>query len=115
MQSLMYAIPEAAPLAFAIGMLRTRLAVARDNESGYTTETILITAALAEQIHDWARSRLAADPNATAELGDAYQVTTLYFDTEQFDVFFRKGSFGRSKYRIRRYGGNGAAPLTSPA
>ena len=47
MQSLMYAIPEVAPLAFAIGVLRTRLAVARDNESGYTTETILITAALA--------------------------------------------------------------------
>ena len=47
MQSLMYAIPEVTPLAFAIGMLRTRLAVARDSESGYTTETILITAALA--------------------------------------------------------------------
>ena len=47
MQSLICAIPEAAPLAFAIGMLRTRLAVARDSESGYTTETILITAALA--------------------------------------------------------------------
>lgn len=44
---LMYAIPELTPLAYAIGVLRTRLAVARDNESGYTTETILITAALA--------------------------------------------------------------------
>ena len=42
-----YLIPEAAPLAFAVGMLRTRLAVARDREAGYTTETILITAALA--------------------------------------------------------------------
>ena len=47
MQSLMYAFPEMAPLAFAIGVLRTRLAVARENEAGYTTETILITAALA--------------------------------------------------------------------
>jgi hypothetical protein len=46
MQALMY-FPETAPLAFAIGVLRTRLAVARDDESGYTTETILITAALA--------------------------------------------------------------------
>ncbi len=25
-------------------------------------------------------------------------------DTDQFDVFHRKGSFGRSKYRVRRYG-----------
>ena len=71
----------------------------------------LITAVLAEKIHGWARSRLAPDPNATADLGDAYQVTTLYFDTEQFDVFRRRGSFGRSKYRIRRYGGNGVAFL----
>lgn len=47
MPVLMYLVPEAAPLAFALGVLRTRLAVARENESGYTTETILITAALA--------------------------------------------------------------------
>ena len=71
----------------------------------------LITAVLAEKIHGWACSRLAPDPNASADLGDAYQVTTLYFDTEQFDVFRRRGSFGRSKYRIRRYGGNGVAFL----
>ena len=47
MQSWMYLMPEAAPLAFAFGMLRTRLAVARHDECGYPTETILITAALA--------------------------------------------------------------------
>ena len=35
---------------------------------------------------------------------DTYQITSLYFDTDQFDVFHRKGSYGRSKYRIRRYG-----------
>ena len=71
----------------------------------------LITTALAGQIHDWARARLAPDPNAAADLGDAYRVTTFYFDTEQFDVFHRRGSFGRSKYRIRRYGENGVAFL----
>ena len=47
MQAVMYAVPEVAPLAFAIDVLRNRLAAARDNEGGYTTETILITAALA--------------------------------------------------------------------
>jgi hypothetical protein len=47
MPSLMYTIPETVPLAYAVSVLRTRLAVARDAESGYTTETILITAALA--------------------------------------------------------------------
>ena len=58
-----------------------------------------------EQILDWARNRLMPDPNATDEaLKDGYRITSLYFDTEAFDVYHRKGSFGRSKYRIRRYG-----------
>ena len=46
MQSL-YGIPTLAPMAIAIDMLRARLAVAKDDESGYTTETIIITALLA--------------------------------------------------------------------
>jgi hypothetical protein len=59
----------------------------------------------AEQILDWARTRLSPDPNAAdqGQIG-AYQITSLYFDTEDFDVYRRNGSFGRSKYRIRRYG-----------
>jgi VTC domain-containing protein len=64
----------------------------------------LIAPALAGQIRDWARARMAPDPNASGESADAYKITSLYFDTQQFDVFHRKGSFGRSKYRIRRYG-----------
>jgi hypothetical protein len=28
----------------------------------------------------------------------------VYFDTDGGDVFHRRGSFGRSKYRVRRYG-----------
>ena len=64
----------------------------------------LVSPALAGQIRDWARGRLAPDPNAAGGSGDAYLVTSLYFDTGQFDVFHRKGSFSRSKYRVRRYG-----------
>jgi hypothetical protein len=63
----------------------------------------LVGLAIAEQIRDWVRARLVPDPNASKD-SDAYQITSLYFDTEQFDVFHRNGSFGRSKYRIRRYG-----------
>jgi len=63
-----------------------------------------VSPALADQIRDWARGRLAPDPNAAGESGDAYPITSLYFDTDQFDVFHRKRSFGRSKYRVRRYG-----------
>ena len=41
----------------------------------------------------------AADPLATST-----GPTSVYFDNDAFDVFHRRGSFGRSKYRIRRYG-----------
>ena len=58
-----------------------------------------------QQILEWAGSRLAPDPNALGDgLSGAYQITSLYFDTETFDVYRRNGSFGRSKYRVRRYG-----------
>jgi len=74
----------------------------------FASETkFLVTPAVGAQIRDWARVRLAPDPNASGDSNDAYdayQITSLYFDTDQFDVFHRRGSFGRSKYRIRRYG-----------
>jgi hypothetical protein len=58
-----------------------------------------------EEILEWGRSRLAPDPNASQDgQNGAYQITSLYFDTEDYDVYHRNGSFGRSKYRIRRYG-----------
>ena len=64
----------------------------------------LIAPALAEQIRGWARTHLMPDPNAQGANGDTYRVSTLYFDTRQWDVFYRRGSYGRGKYRIRRYG-----------
>jgi hypothetical protein len=45
---------------------------------------------------------MEADSHAV-ELGDAYRTTTLYFDTREFDLYFRRGSNGRAKFRIRRY------------
>ncbi len=64
----------------------------------------LIEPEVADQIRNWARLNLAADPHAAGPRGDEYRITSIYFDTADFDVFHRKGSFGRSKYRIRRYG-----------
>ena len=57
----------------------------------------------ADRIETWARARLAPDPYGSGKSGDAYRTTSLYFDTPDFDVLHRRGSFGRSKYRIRRY------------
>jgi len=73
----------------------------------------LVRPALAEQIRGWARGRLAPDPHAGGAQGDVYRITSLYFDTEQSDVFHRRGSYGRAKYRIRRYGESEAVFLES--
>jgi hypothetical protein len=64
----------------------------------------LVTPDMADSMLEWARSRLAPDPYAGGTTGDAYQTTSLYFDTETFAVYRRHGSFKRSKYRVRRYG-----------
>lgn len=61
----------------------------------------LVTPERGEQIRRWARERLSPDPNAAG--GDTYRVTSLYFDTCAFDVFHARGSYGRAKYRVRRY------------
>ena len=57
-----------------------------------------------QRLVEWARRRLSADEHGTGEHGDEYQTSTLYFETRAFDVYRRRGSYGRSKYRIRRYG-----------
>jgi len=57
-----------------------------------------------DALRDWARGRLSPDPYGSGPFGDSYLTNSLYFDTSEFDVFRRRGSFGRSKYRIRRYG-----------
>ncbi len=59
-----------------------------------------------DAVRAWARTFLEADPHGTGSDGDTYQVTSLYFDTQRFDVFHGNGSFGRSKYRVRRYNGD---------
>jgi hypothetical protein len=72
--------------------------------AGFTAEIkFVVDAAIGAQIRDWARGRLAADPYGGGTCADEYRVSSLYFDTEARDVFHRRGSYGRSKYRIRRY------------
>jgi hypothetical protein len=73
--------------------------------NGYTAEIkFLVTEATGLQIREWVRDRLDADPNGTGPSGDEYRVSTLYLDTAARDVFHRRGSYGRSKFRVRRYG-----------
>lgn len=76
----------------------------RENREFALEIKFLVTLEMAAQIREWARFRLLPDPNGGGKDRDAYQITSLYFDTSNFDVYRRQGSFGRSKYRIRRYG-----------
>ena len=59
---------------------------------------------LGPQLKDWARTHLQPDPHGAGSFRDEYRISTLYFDTRRFDVFHRHDSFGRAKYRVRRYG-----------
>jgi hypothetical protein len=63
----------------------------------------LVNSEQGERIRAWARTHLEPDPHGTGPFGDEYWTTTVYFDTDQFDVLSRVGSFGRAKYRVRRY------------
>lgn len=63
----------------------------------------VVDPAIAPRIREWARTHLAADPHGLGPSGDEYETTSLYFDTDRFDVFHRRGSYGRAKYRVRRY------------
>jgi hypothetical protein len=82
-----------------------RLLPFRENRELASELKFQVAVSLADRIREWARCRLSPDPNAHAgEREDDYRLSSLYFDTEQLDVFRRNGSFGRSKYRIRRYG-----------
>ena len=64
----------------------------------------VVPASLGDEIRGWARENLEPDPYGGGQFNDSYHTASLYFDTPQGHVFHRRGSFGRSKYRVRRYG-----------
>jgi hypothetical protein len=63
----------------------------------------LVDSQMGDRIRAWARAHLEADAHGSGSFGDEYLTASLYFDNPDFDVFNRRGSFGRAKYRIRRY------------
>jgi hypothetical protein len=78
----------------------------------FTSETkLLVDARLGDDIRAWARNRLGPDPHGRGPFRDQYGVVSLYLDTAAHDVYHRRGSYGRSKYRIRHYENDQAAFL----
>ena len=66
---------------------------------------------LGNKVREWARANLDPDPHGRGSTRDQYRITSVYFDTDNYDVFHRRGSFGRCKFRARRYGESDAVFL----
>jgi hypothetical protein len=81
------------------------MADSRETRARASETKFLIDPQLAPEIREWARTHLAADPHGSGPFADEYLTASLYFDTSEFDVLRRVGSYGRAKYRIRRYSG----------
>lgn len=91
-------------------MLSPSLQVRRNLD--FATELkFLVPADRAAEIRQWAREYMAADPHGSGEAGDTYRVTSIYLDTENLDVYHKRRSYGRAKYRVRKYGSNELAFL----
>ena len=78
----------------------------RETRGAASEIKFVIDAALAPRIREWARAHLKADPHGAGPFGDEYDTSSLYFDTSDYDVLNRRGSYGRAKYRVRRYNGS---------
>lgn len=76
----------------------------RDVRANASEIKFVVDASLAGGFAAWARAHLLADPHGAGDFGDEYDTASQYFDTRGHDVFHRRGSFGRAKYRVRRYG-----------
>ncbi|MGB7325581.1 MAG: polyphosphate polymerase domain-containing protein [Rubripirellula sp.] len=64
----------------------------------------VLDAKLSLEVRQWARQHLGVDGHCNDELGDSYDVNTLYLDTAELDIFCRSSDVGKAKHRIRRYG-----------
>jgi len=83
----------------------------RENRESACELKFMVPRHTAAQIREWARNHLLPDGYGSGPAKDQYQITSIYFDTANFDVFHRNGSFARGKYRVRRYGSSGVVFL----
>lgn len=70
-------------------------------ETAYEMKFLLNPAQAAEVVA-WARQHLVTDPFADLQTG-AYTIQSLYLDTDDLQIYQRRGSYARCKYRLRRY------------
>jgi hypothetical protein len=88
----------------AVTYLRPMSPHARQTRPFASEVKFVVDAEVGSRIREWIRTNMEPDPHGVGRFNDEYRTTSLYFDTALGDVFHRRGSFGRSKYRVRRYG-----------
>ena len=71
----------------------------------------VVTEAQAAGVVEWAVRHLAPDPHSAPGSGGVYRVASLYLDTANLDIYHRRGTYGRAKYRLGRYMAVGACGL----
>ena len=64
----------------------------RENRAFAYEVKFLVPSEQALKVREWARAWMNPDPNSATGTGDGYRITSLYYDTEQFDVFHKNGS-----------------------
>lgn len=77
-----------------------------DRATAYEIKFLVSEAQVAE-IAARVRGHLALDAYAEPAMGNAYLTTSVYSDTQAFDVYHRTDGYDRDKLRGRRYGTNG--------
>lgn len=65
----------------------------------------------ARKVEAWARTHMSCDPHGDPALAGGYKVSTLYLDTPRLDVFHGARELAGTKWRVRRYGDDGAVFL----
>lgn len=65
---------------------------------------LLLNEEQALAVEDRCRSELLLDPHCTYQSSPGYHIKSLYCDTPQWDVYYRRNRFRLFKFRVRQYG-----------
>jgi VTC domain len=93
---------------YGYGMAETAGIHLRETRAHAREIKFLVDTARGPEVQAWMRANLAPDEFGSGPHHDQFETSSLYFETGEFDVFHRRGSYGKSKYRVRRYG---ASPI----
>ncbi len=97
-------INEAAPFRSPAAFLSPSLGGRASRQAPAREIKFLLTEDQAQRVEQELRKSLTPDPHArSGQHPGRYVTTTVYCDTPDFDVYFRRQAYARRKFRLRRY------------